>query len=117
MTAGKIDNYYTKGFTIQLQPIGHHCAVRGDLLVESPDHVIAVRSSNHQRQAGAWVRNCPAARTDLEVRCPGQSGVSISGAPPAGTERLAESRLEGIGNWTRSQVLFIDTLRAQAAPL
>jgi hypothetical protein len=43
-------------------------------------------------------------------------GSLLSSAPPAGTERLAGSRLEAIGNWTRSQILFIDTLRAKAAP-
>jgi hypothetical protein len=35
---------------------------------------------------------------------------------PAGAEGLAESRVEAIGNGTRGQVLFVDTVRTKAAP-
>src|SRR5215471_5155934 len=64
----------------------------------------------------AWIRDCPAARTDLQILRPGESGIAVSRASPAGTEGLVEGRLETIGNRTRSQVLFIDALRAKAAP-
>ena len=33
---------------------------------------------------------------------------------PAGTERMAEGRVEGIGNRARSQILFVDTFGARA---
>ncbi len=49
------------------------------------------------------------------VRRSGQPGLSLSGPSPAGTEGVAEGRVEAIGNRTRGQVLFLDALRTQSS--
>ena len=54
--------------------------------------------------AGARLRHRAAAGADLEIGGSGESGLALSGAAPAGTEGLAEGRVEAIGDGTRGQV-------------
>src|SRR6476660_8039444 len=64
----------------------------------------------------ARLRHRAAARADLQIGRPGQSGIAVSSATSARAEGLAESRVAEVGDRPRGEVLRVDPRGRQAAP-
>src|SRR5688572_28601816 len=87
-----------------ISPISHSARHAGH--ADSPDSLAPT---------GARLWHCAEAGADLEIRGSGEPRFPLSRSSQAGTERLVEGRVEGIGNRPRGQVLFIDSFGTKTA--